>query len=266
MALSIGICTNFLGGDRYSLQTERYPEISRVFDYVELPAMTVTALSDPEFDALRAELEKVGLRCPVMTNLFPADIPLLSPSLDAEALKAYLDVLLPRCRALGCSELVLGSGKARSLRPEQDAEEGYTRLAELLNRKVLPTASEYGIRIILEPLNPLICNFILTLGEGAELCRRCDGQLTLLADSLHLMHQENIAGEILKYRGQITHVHLSEPGRKAPETNASPALTAFLRALKTAKYDGSVSFECRFPDGESMQQGRAVLQTLWDKL
>ena len=95
MALSIGICTNFLGEDRYSLQTERYPEISRVFDYVELPAMTVTALSDPEFDALRAELEKVGLRCPVMTNLFPADIPLLSPSLDAEALKAYLDVLLP---------------------------------------------------------------------------------------------------------------------------------------------------------------------------
>ena len=76
MALSIGICTNFLGEDRYSLQTERYPEISRVFDYVELPAMTVTALSDPEFDALRAELEKVGLRCPVMTNLFPADIPL----------------------------------------------------------------------------------------------------------------------------------------------------------------------------------------------
>ena len=134
-----------------------------------------------------------------MTNLFPADIPLLSPSLDAEALKAYLDVLLPRCRALGCSELVLGSGKARSLRPEQDAEEGYTRLAELLNRKVLPTASEYGIRIILEPLNPLICNFILTLGEGAELCCRCDGQLALLADSLHLMHQENIAGEILRY-------------------------------------------------------------------
>ena len=266
MALSIGVCTNFLGKDRYTLQTERYSEISRAFDYVELPAMTVAALSNSEFEALGAELEKAGLRCPVMTNLFPADIPLLSPSLNTEELKVYLDVLLPRCRALGCSELVFGSGKARSLRPGQSAEEGYTRLAELLNRWVLPAASEYGIRIVLEPLNPSICNFILTLAEGAELSRRCGGRLTLLADSLHLMHQENIAGEILRYRGQITHVHLSEPGRKAPETNASPALTEFLRALKTAGYDGIMSFECQFPDGESMQRGRAILQTLWDKL
>lgn len=266
MALLIGVCTNFLGEDRYSLQTERYPEISGAFDYVELPAMTVAELSDPEFETLKAELKKTGLRCPVMTNLFPADIPLLSPSLDTEALKAYLEVLLPRCRALGCSELVFGSGKARSLRPGQNAEEGYARLEELLNRWVLPAASKYGIRIVLEPLNPTICNFILTLAEGAELCRRCSGQLTLLADSLHLMHQKNIAGEIQRYRGQITHVHLSEPERKAPETNASPALTEFLCALKTAGYDGTMSFECGFPDGESMQRGRTMLQTLWDEL
>lgn len=266
MALSIGVCTNFLGEDRYSLQMERYPEISRVFDYVELPAMTIAELSDSEFEALKAATEKAGLRCPVMTNLFPADIPLLSSSLDTEELKAYLDVLLPRCRALGCSELVFGSGKARSLRPGQSAEEGYTRLAELLNRWVLPAASEYGIRIVLEPLNPSICNFILTLAEGTELCRRCGGQLTLLADSLHLMHQENLAGEILRCRGQIAHVHLSEPGRKAPETEVSPALTEFLRVLKTAGYGGAMSFECRFPDGESMQRGRTVLQTLWDEL
>lgn len=266
MALSIGVCTNFLGENRYSLQTERYPEISRVFDYVELPAMTVAALSDSEFEALRTEIEKSGLHCPVMTNLFPADIPLLSPSLDTEELKAYLDVLLPRCRALGCSELVFGSGKARSLRPGQSAEEGYTHLAEVLNRLVLPAVSEYGIRIVLEPLNPSICNFILTLAEGAELCCRCGGQLTLLADSLHLMHQENIAGDILRFREKITHVHLSELGRKAPEEDASPALTGFLRALKTAGYDGNMSFECQFLDGERMQRGRAILQTVWDKL
>lgn len=266
MALSIGVCTNFFGENRYSLQTERYPEISRVFDYVELPAMAVAALSDSEFEALEAEIEKTGLRCPVMTNLFPADISLLSPSLDTEALKAYMDVLLPRCRAIGCTKLVFGSGKARSLRPGQSAKEGYMCLAELLNQRILPAATNYGIQIVLEPLNPSICNFILTLAEGEELCRRCCGQLTLLADSLHLMDQKNIVGEILCYREHITHVHLSEPGRKAPETDASPALTEFLRALKTAGYDGSMSFECRFPDSESMWRGRTVLQNLWDEL
>lgn len=124
-----GVCTNFLGKDAYSLHTEDFPLLSRHFPYIELPAMTVADLSREDFALLTRAAEACSARFRVMTNLFPARFQLLSPHLDRGELSAYLEGLLPRCRALGCDTLVLGSGKSRCLQSGQSQEEGYAALS-----------------------------------------------------------------------------------------------------------------------------------------
>lgn len=261
-----GVCTNFLGEDRYSLHTEELAELSGIFEYVELPAMTVAEANDAVYGQLRDTVLQNGICCETMTNLFPAHFRLLSPDFDLRELRAYLDLLLPRCRDLGCQKLIFGSGKARSLLAGQSAEESFQILAERLNSLVIPLAEDFGIRIVLEPLNPEICNFILTLNEGAVLCERCGGKMSLLADSLHLMKQPGISKELEENRKTIEHIHISELGRRAPINGTSPELSDFLRGVKATGYEGNISFECRFSGAEEMLACKRNIARLWDEL
>jgi sugar phosphate isomerase/epimerase len=140
--------------------------------------------------------------------------------------------VLPRCRALGCHALVFGSGKARSTLPGQSREDGYRVLAGWMDDYILPACEEHQIRVLLEPLNPSICNFILSLEEGRVLREKCHRPLYLLADSLHLIGQESFASELRTNIAAVGHVHLSERDRKCPSDGLSEELKAFLSALK----------------------------------
>ena len=264
MALSQwGVCTNFLGNDAYSLHTDAFSALAERFSYIELPAMTVAELGKTEFSALTAAAAACSAGFPVMTNFFSAQFPLLSPGLDRGALTAYLERLLPRCEALGCKALVLGSGKARSLQSGQSREDGYRVLAQLLNNTVLPLCQKYGVSIIIEPLNPKLTDFMLDLWEGRELARRCEGEVSLLADSLHLMSHPEIERELEENRQWITHVHLSEADRAAPGKPLSPQMARFLNALRAVGYEGPASFECHMEDPSVMEAAReAVAEAL----
>lgn len=263
MGLEWGVCANFLGGDTYSLHTELLPELGRAFDFVEFPVMTVAELNEEDFLAFQVATTAAHVRCHVMTNLFPPRLHLLSEAFDPRELDCYLDVVLPRCRALGCKALVFGSGKARQLPPGLTVEQGYVRLAGLLNRHVLPRLAEQGMELYLEPLNPTLCNFIHTLGEGARLSQLCEGEVLLLADSLHLMDRPETAAELGTYRALIGHVHLSEGGRAAPGERLSPALSGFLGRLKEIGYSGNMSLECRMETPEARRRGREAVWTFW---
>lgn len=263
MGLECGVCANFLGGDAYSLHTELLPELGIEFDFVEFPVMTVAELGEEYFLAFHEAVAAANLRCHVMTNLFPPWLPLLSETFDPRELDRYLDVALPRCRTLGCKALVFGSGKARQLPSGMPPEQGYARLAGLLNSHVLPRLAEQGMGLYLEPLSPALCNFIHTLGEGARLSRLCEGEVLLLADSLHLMDRPETAEELGAYRTLIGHVHLSEAGRAAPWERLSPALSGFLGRLKEIGYHGHVSLECRMETPEARRKGREAVLSFW---
>lgn len=248
-----GVCTNFLGNDAYSLHMDAFPRLAEHFSYIELPAMTVAELSEADFAALTEAAGACSARFPVMTNFFSAQFPLLSPSLDQGALRAYLERLLPRCQALGCKALVLGSGKARSLQSGQSREDGYRILSRLLNQSVLPLCQKYGVGVIIEPLNPKLTDFMLDLWEGRELARRCEGDVSLLADSLHLMAHPEIERELEENGSWITHVHLSEENRAAPGEPLSPQMARFLAGLRAIGYEGPASFECHMEDPGVME-------------
>lgn len=263
--MDAGICTNFLGPDSYALHGEALGTLTRRFDYVEFPAMTIAGLTEEAFDRFASSVQRHQVSCPVMTNLFPAGLRLLDPASSPGAAGAYLERLLPRCRRLRCRRLVFGSGKARSLLSGQSREEGYDILGRLLAETVLPLCREYGMEVLIEPLNAGICNFIWTLEEGAELIARCGGGASLLADSLHLMGQPGIGESIRRHRGLISHVHLSEAGRMPPAAGASPQLEYFVQALRRSGYAGAASFECRMADEAEMRASRETIEKIWER-
>ena len=132
-----------------------------------------------------------------------------------------------------------------------------------MNKTVLPLCQKYGVSIIIEPLNPKLTDFMLDLWEGRELARRCEGEVSLLADSLHLMSHPEIERELEENRQWITHVHLSEADRAAPGKPLSPQMARFLNALRAVGYEGPASFECHMEDPSVMEAAReAVAEAL----
>lgn len=259
-----GICTNFLSDAPYALHMEQFPMLSDKFNYIELPAMTVAELDDEAFDQLVRRGKEASAKFSVMTNFFPADLYLLSSHLDTVRLEGYLNRILPRCQRLGCQALVLGSGKARSLQKGQSREKGYQLLSYLLDELILPSCEEHGISVLIEPLNPALSNFILNLWEGAELIDRCKKSLGMVADSLHLMEHPNLKEELMQNRKLISHVHLSEKGRRAPSHPLSPQMSEFLRCLKEVDYNGPVSFECKMEDAAIAIQAKQAVEQFWE--
>lgn len=254
-----GVCTNFLGNDAYALHLDAFSDLAEHFSYIELPAMTVAELDEADFAELSDAAAACAARFPVMTNFFSTQFPLLSPGLDHGELTAYLERLLPRCQTLGCKALVLGSGKARRLQSGQSREDGYRILSRLLNRTVLPLCQKYGVSVIIEPLNPGLTDFMLDLWEGRELARRCEGEVSLLADSLHLMSHPEIRRELEENRPWITHVHLSEENRAAPREPLSPQMARFLDGLRAIDYEGPASFECHMRDPGAMEAAKRAV-------
>ena len=158
--MELGICTNFLSEDKYSLHMELLESLAEIFDFVEFPAFPVAALSDEAFAEFADYLTQKKIRCDCITNLFPAHLHLMAEPLDVPAVTAYLDSLLPRLKRMGCRKLVFGSGPARSVPEGMDPAAADRRIIRILQELVLPAAEPFGMEVLLEPLNPILCNYM----------------------------------------------------------------------------------------------------------
>jgi len=176
--------------------------------------------------------------------LLPGDLKVTGPSVDMLKIKAYMARVCKRCREMGSSILVFGSGGARNIPdgwPREKAEEQFVEVMRLMG----PLAREAGITIALEPLNRSESNILNSVAEGLEYLRRARAAgMTILCDFYH-MAVENETLETLGQAGKLlSHVHLAEPkGRVAPRPGGTN-LRPFFAALKGIGYDRRISLEC----------------------
>src|SRR5438105_11491973 len=92
------------------------------FDYVELGATEIAALSDADFDAAAARIKALGIPTPAANNFLPATLKVTGPQIDTEAQMAHVRKALSRLSKLGVEVLVFGSGGARRV-PDGFAKE-----------------------------------------------------------------------------------------------------------------------------------------------
>jgi len=245
MTVRYGYCTGFASSMTGPVS---YPLLEDIlaagYDYVEFPLMQTAALSGEDFDALERWLKGNGLGCDCTCNMFPPQVRLTGERVDLVRVRDYLEGALERLERLGTRKIVLGSSGARNLPQGIGEAAGYDQLAFLMEAVVIPLLERHDMTVAIEPINRDEANFIRTLPEGMKLVRRLDHpRVRLLADTIHMLREEESPAELTQYRPWLEHVHVSELGRGLPVWGYTPELAALLSELRAAEPTGTVSFE-----------------------
>ena len=170
------------------------------FDYAECAVGQLLQLTDEEM-AEAARLHEIGMFTVESCNCFiPGSIPLTGENTGDYI--PHIREVYRRMKLVGADAVVFGSGGARRIPEGFDRERAKAQLDDFM-RTAAEIAKEYGITIVIEPLNSGECNVILSTTEGADYARRVDHpNLKLLADIYH-MSKENEPYEVMLENAKI---------------------------------------------------------------
>jgi sugar phosphate isomerase/epimerase len=156
----------------------------------------------------------------------------------------YVKSCIKMCDFLGGSEVNLclfaddefvSFDRNHTLVP-QDQKEG------LIQKIAIPTlsrltkyASDYGVQLLLEPLNRYSTPYCTTAKEGVRIANQINqDNFGVLLDTFHMNIEES--------RRLLRHTHFADNNRKMPGSGHMD-FRSIIKSLSTIKYDGYISFE-----------------------
>ena len=219
------------------------------FDYVEINASKLAALSEEEFQQLAARASRLRLPVAAANVFIPAAIRLTGPNVNPARQAEYLESTLDRLKTLGVKVVVLGSGGARRVPDGFSLDEARAQLVDFC-RRLAPLARSHGITIAIEPLRHQETNIINTAREGLALMKAVDRpEIQLLIDYYHLAEEGENADILLEAGKAIVHTHIANPkGRVYPLDPAESNYGPFFENLCRIGYSGRLSIEASTPD------------------
>ena len=236
------------------------------FDYLEPPVNGTATLSEEDFEAKLAMVKEASIPCPAFNLLFPKTMQVLVPETTDDMIAEYLHTAMKRVQLLGGRVAVFGSGKSRNCPEGMTYGEAFRRLVEV-SRLTGEIAQQYGVVIVLEPLNRTETNMINSMAEGAALVAMVNHpNVQLLCDSFHVAKENEPFTDVVRLGG-VSHVHVAtKEGRRYPlEKDAD--LTALYEALKATNYDGMISIEGKTDDmAQDAPVSIALLKNLWEEM
>lgn len=246
--MKYGFCTGFASVPLWDIKREMLDSIlSSGYDYPECTVMTYARMDEKEYSSLFK-----GVRAPVACNLFPGDVLLSENGRSLEKISEYLDVALPRSRAIGIEKIVFGSGKARRRSDETEKKDAWRNLREAIDTVIVPKAKEWNTTILIEPLTRGECNLINTVEEGYALSKSVgDDSLLLMADIFHMKNNSEPLSSLEKCFDRIRHIHIAGRERRLEDTLSDPFILEALNILKSLGYNDTISFETT--DGEKKE-------------
>ena len=239
--MRFGVCIN--GDTSLIAKAKNYG-----YDYVEIALYDFSEFSDEKIEQLRAEMQELGIWAETCNCFFfgfqKGD--LTSENIDFAAIESYIRMAFGKASRLGLKVAVIGSGAARSILDEDKREQGEENFAKVL-RLAGDIGAEFGIQIVIEPLNPRECNAINTVAEGIAMCKRANHpNVAVLADFFHVaMSGEGLdtirtCGDVLK------HVHIArgyEDRNMPTKPEDQKDIAEWAAALKENGYDARISLE-----------------------
>jgi len=216
------------------------------FDYFEPSAAAVAAMNDPEFADFRRQVLASRLRCKSFNSLIRT-LQVVGPNGDLEAVTAYLNSTLDRCRQLGASVVVWGSASSRNVPEGFSRGRAWEQIRTFL-RRAGEIARAKDIVIAIEPLRKQESNIINSGAEALKLVHEVNHpHVKMIIDYYHL-REEQEDPEIVRQAGrEIVHLHFANPsGRRWPKMlNEDPEYARFFELLKRIDYRGGISIEGR---------------------
>lgn len=214
------------------------------FDYVEVGATEIAALSDADFEAAAARIKALGLATPVANLFLPGTLKVTGPQIDTEAQMTHVRKALSRLARLGTEIVVFGSGGARRVPEGFAKEEAFTQLVDF-GRRAAVEARAHGITITIEPLRKQETNIINSAAEGLELVKAINHpNFQLMIDFYHLASEQEDPAIVIKGKDHLRHLHVANPtGRVFPQKWEEFDYGPFFANLKTIGYDKRISME-----------------------
>lgn len=231
-------------------------------DYVELNLTSIKNMSEIEFRDMELILESKGIKAEATNCFFPADVKLCGRKLDMVKVSVYTERALERAAYLGIKTCVLGSGPARMIDEGENVKLCNSQLIDVFGR-VGDIAKEYGVTVVVEPLNKGETNTINSVSKGAEIVRKLNhDNIKLLADIFHVS-LENEPLSVISDNGDILrHMHIARPeGRLFPKMGDGYDYMAVKEAVDKAGYDLRISIEGA-PFGEFKESAEESLRFL----
>lgn len=240
-----GCCVNMVTQMADVSGTDVLPVLKEIgYDYAELSLSHLCALDEEHFRNVCNDLLSVGLPVEVCNNFFPPSLSLISPSVDINLIKEYLEKAFRRAIELGIKVIVFGSGGARSVPENIRFTEAFQRLVQIL-RLINSYATSHKILIAIEPLRKNECNIINTYSEALILADMSNcSNVHCPLDIFHLFDEKENISVIEKKPERLVHVHFAEPkGRIFPiEANKKYYSTIVQHIMQTG-YNQRISIE-----------------------
>lgn len=180
------------------------------YDYLEFSGKGLVAMTEEEYQELKKDLSRTGLRCECLTAYCPPEIIIAGPGFDPENAADYAKQVVKRAQELSVCNVSVGSPFSRNLPEGFDrklAKEQACRFFEETARVFAP----YGITVCVEPLGRCFCNFINDLSEAEEIIARVGAKNLGMVVDFYNMEQNGDADQDLgKYLSVILHAHISD--------------------------------------------------------
>ncbi len=205
------------------------------------------AKPQPQLESLLASGLHVASVQPRFHSPYPNSLRAV-PAAPAERMRLLRESIRLFGRYFPGTTLVVNTGLA----PGGDLAAAY-RIAEREFRRAAVFAADHGVRLALEPLNPVYMNtdtFICSLAQGRRLIDAVDHPaFGVLLDVWHYPEETDAAAEVRKFGARIFGVHISDwrrprafADRVLPGQGELP-LVPMLRAIRRTGYAGIYTLE-----------------------
>jgi sugar phosphate isomerase/epimerase len=239
--MRIGIC----------LQPERIKLLKPgLAEYAELSLSMLYKMSESDIKEMGKAIEDLGIKAETSNGFLPGDeVMMCGENYKREKIVEYTKKAFDKAAILGIDTFVLGSSKARFIKPEDDFSECMKQIEES-SVAIGDIAREYGVNVVIEPLNKRETNTVNKVSEGAELVRKLNHpNIMLLADFFHWGVEEEPASAIYENGDILRHVHIANPiTRFTPKPDDGYDYKPLKEALDKAGYDGRISLEAIYAE------------------
>lgn len=238
------------------------------FSYIESGARDILCPREPEekFEARLRQIQAASLPIAACNGMLPADLKIVGPEVNLNAVVAYAKTLCARAKKAGVKILVMGSGKTRQVPEGFEVAKARQQFIEF-GKAVGPIAGENGVTIVLENLNRGECNFINRVEEGLELLEAIGSDhFQSFGDIYHMQREDESPASFVKAGARVRHVHIAEKKDRTAPGVAGDDFRPYLKALKQIGYRGRISMECRWDKTDFDKQLAAAKKALDEQI
>jgi D-psicose/D-tagatose/L-ribulose 3-epimerase len=179
---------------------------------------------------------------------------LSSDAMLVQASEQYVIDCLKLCNILGGNEMNVClfademQGVDRTHRIiSANEKELFAAKAVPIMRRLSRKAADYGIQLVLEPLNRYSTPYCATAKDAIAIAQKVDS-LGVLLDTFHMNIEEDLFKDTVQSsRKFLRHMHFADNNRKMPGF-AHIDFSTIVKSLNEIGYNGYISFEPNIPD------------------